>query len=169
MINPILSAVISFLLGVVDVVILIHICYLIIMHIWIRCIKGLTTYEYILQYVLKENIEKQQEFNDQSDHVTLKIKPKKNSYLNYSPNKKGRNKITTDILANKIKEEKKIEIIDNSDKIIIDDKDFNSKIFKPMIDEIYYKDYPNDNAKIELPNVITNVNNSYSFNGKGSF
>jgi hypothetical protein len=157
-IEPLSCPIISGILAFVDLVLSINVIYLISVHIWLRC-KGLTTYEYIVKYLMKDDKAESQKI-DISENIMLKM----------SGGKKGRNKIMPDDLLDRIGriENMSIKIHNNGDKILIDDKDYNDKIFKPIVDDIYFeKKFPNtkpmgdDNSSI-IPNHIHVLHNTNS-------
>jgi hypothetical protein len=155
---PILSGIIAF----VDFIISFNIVYLISVHSWLRC-KGMTTYEYIVKYLLKEE-DKDKSKSDVSENMMFKMS-------NSVPIKKGRNKIMPEDLMERISKigdtAAAARVQNRSDKIIIDEKDYNDKIFKPIVDDIYFeKKLQSSNTKqLEMdimPNVVNVLHNSHS-------
>lgn len=137
-VSPTACATISFIMAMIDTIIICNICYLIIIHTWLRC-QGMTTYEYIVKKLaLEEEGKVAHNQNDQSENIVLKINQRNSQ-------KKGRNKIIPQDLLEKIKKIEKTQtasnkfgLSENKDKIIIKEKDFTSKIFKPIVDDIYF-------------------------------
>ncbi len=90
---------------------------------------------------------------------------KDNNKINFT--KKGKNKIIPNNLIKKIQEIDNningIKIEDQSDKYIIDEKDYKEKIFKPIIDEIYNMNSKEDIQKLKnydlniIPNKLFNL------------
>ena len=136
-------AIITIIIEFIDLIIIFNVIYLICIHIWLRC-KGLTTYEYIVKYLVDKDsqigseIEKK---NDLSENSELKLKQDEKIFK-----KKGKNKILPENLLEKIKKIEKdngynengMNVYNKYDKIVIEEKDYKNKIFKPIIDEIYH-------------------------------
>jgi hypothetical protein len=142
-IDPIVCPIISGILAFIDLIISINITYLISVHLWLRC-QGLTTYEYIVKHILKE--EEKKAF-DQSEGIVLKLP------------QKGRNRLMPDDLLDRINKIGDVKLQNNSDKILIDEKDFNEKIFKPIVDDIYLK-RPSEEIVDIIPNHIHVLHNN---------
>ena len=149
-----------FIFGLVDLIVSCNIIYLIVMHIYLRR-KGLTTYEYIIKCIdekriieiEKEKEKEKEKKNDHSEEVPIKKiekilsigepKKKKNNFIEVKS--KGRNKIEPENLLEKIKQIEKskglnpLKINNEFGKILIDEKDYKDLIFKPIVEEIYFK------------------------------
>lgn len=86
-------------------------------------------------------------------------------------NQKGKNKIMPDDLIKKIHSnfeksngQNLINIKENSEKIIIDEKDYQEKIFKPIVNEIYNLNHTNSKFnKGNFKQAIKNKNNKKNF------
>jgi hypothetical protein len=160
--------VVSFIFAVIDFGIWGNISYLIIINIWLRA-QGMTTYEYIIKYLNKEEKNDKKDSNDNSENVILRINPNlKKTYEKNIPSeqgtRKGRNKFIPEELVKKIKEvnSEKLNIVNNSDKIIIHDKDYQKKIFKPIVDKIYTNSNNIENYKNNLNYVSTPETKNYN-------
>jgi hypothetical protein len=142
--SPIISAVISLIVAVVDFVLSINITYMIYIHTWLRC-NNLTTYEYI--------INKSKEVKDDSENFDFKEKnnlkisdnttDKRNENLSINRRSHRRNKFFPVELLKTMKEydsKDMLKIIENKDKIVIQEKAASTKIFKLIVDEIYHKE-----------------------------
>ena len=183
--------------ALLNLFVFVNIAYLIFVHIWLRC-KGITTYEYIVDKLAKQDLKIQETLerkHDKSENAVLKItnnlkkielnsqksfninrnsiyngydytgniignniedirkasidfsknfKEDKN-FIKFKNNNKGKNKIKPENLIRKIHKIeldnvnsiKGINFQENSDKIIIEGEDYQEKIFKPIVDEIY--------------------------------
>jgi len=181
------AAIVTVVFACFNTLIVINISYLIVMHIWLRC-KGLTTYEYIINFVNKdidknnkdmidhENVEKSMPFPDSKMEINSNFTKK--TMFNYPVSKKNRNKIIPAELLQGFTpsdlQDKKIKVDENKGKIIFHDKDFKSKIFKPIIDNIYNNTenksidlkYQVDHKNIKIPNISSLIaeNEYYSKN-----
>jgi hypothetical protein len=151
-IEPLSCPIISGILAGLDLILSVNVIYLISVHLWLRC-KGLTTYEYIVKYLMKDKEEEKK--IDFSENIMLRM-----------GNKKGRNKMMPDDLLDRInKIDMSIKIHNNSDKILIEDKDYNDKIFKPIVDDIYFeRKFPNIKPMADdiIPNHIHVLHNTNS-------
>jgi hypothetical protein len=162
-VSPLTCAIISVVFSVLDFVVMINIIYLIYIHTWLRC-KGMTTYEYIIKYLIKEEELKENENKPQDNSESIMLKVNK-TVLPQTQNK-GRNKVVPDELMNKIhkmEEKSKLKVFEQNDKIIIDD--YNNKIFKPIVDDIYFpknlekniKDIDSKDIQNGMPNAVSGV------------
>ena len=144
------AAIITIISACLNLIMTFNISYLIIMHIWLRC-KGLTTYQYITSHIIKEERKSCKE-NNKTEHddngktvvpdSILEIQTKsKLTKSNQIKVKKSRNKILpAELFKNfSLKElkEKNIKYDDDHGKIYFEDKNFQSKIFKPILENIY--------------------------------
>ena len=136
-----------------DAIVLVNVVYLVCVHIYLKC-KGLTTFEYIMlknelkveegkgsnnlnnnnqikniinydnNDMVKENIKNNPDQNEQNkDHSLQPLK------------QKGRNKIHPLHLLNKIDDNK--NVVNQENKIIINDANYENNIFKPLAKEAY--------------------------------
>jgi hypothetical protein len=135
-IMPIACPILSGIIGLIDLIISFNIVYLLSVHSWLRC-KGLTTYEYIVKYLMKAEDKEQGVKNrsDVSENIMFRMSQ------TTPPKPRGRNKIGPEDLMDRINkiEGVAIGLKNHSDKILIDDRDFNEKIFKPIVDDIYFE------------------------------
>jgi hypothetical protein len=156
-ISSLSCSLVSLIFAVIEFGIWSNMSYLIIINIWLRA-QGLTTYEYIIQHLSKEEKNEKKDSNDNSENVILRINPNlKKTYEKNNPSAgKGRNKFIPEDLVKKIKEinSEKLNIVNKSDKIIIHDRDYQKKIFKPIVDKIYTNSNNVENYKNNL-NYVT--------------
>jgi palmitoyltransferase ZDHHC1/11 len=161
-VSPLACAIISLIMASLNLIIIVNISYLIIIHTWLRC-QGLTTYEYIIKYLSNDEPIDKKNSNDFSENVVLKINQNSKNFNTLTTKKKGRNKVLPDDLIEKIKNigHHKIDLMDNPDKIIINEKDYNNKIFKPIVDDIYCSQIKKDKY---VESHLTSMTKNYALN-----
>lgn len=161
-VSPLSSAVVSIIMASLNFTIIINISYLIIIHTWLRC-QGLTTYEYIIKYLSNDESIDKKNSNDFSENIVLKINQNSKNFNTMNTKKKGRNKVLPEDLIEKIKNigNNKINLMDNPDKIIINEKDYSNKIFKPIVDDIYCSQIKKDKY---VDSHVTSLTKNYALN-----
>lgn len=110
--------------------------------------------------------------NNSNTEMHLRINNLKEDKIFYNKNnKKGKNKFMPENLIQKIHQNEfakgnpinGILLKENSEKIIIDGKDYQEKLFKPIVDEIY-----NLNINVKKINVAKNQKNIFTFSSQAN-
>ena len=164
------AAILTITFAFLNTIIIMNVLYMIIIHIWLMS-QGLTTYEYISRQMLQndkslkikdpDNLKKTS-IPDTILESNAQFKFKLNKCDNKSINK-GRNKVLPMELFQNISprelQDKNIKFDNNKGKIIFYDKNFKTKIFNPILNNIYNK---NCTKPLEMMEVFKNHNRKSS-------